>query len=238
MGNRTALITGGSGGIGRACARSLAAEGYDVVLTARGADRLQQVAAELGVEAVAADCADEEGVVPVVEARPQWDLIVHSAGILTGSEVSDQPVETFDELYRSLLRSTYIVVRQALPRMRPGSRVILMSSTAGLRPMKGLSGYSSFKAGMVAFAESLELEVQSRGIAVHVIAPGPVDTPMLRRKWHTLEPDDIAQAVLFLDRLRPGVVLPRFEMRAATEGPFTSDLVGGDRGVGDTGRPD
>ncbi|WP_370326618.1 SDR family oxidoreductase [Euzebya sp.] len=230
---RTALITGGSGGIGRACGRRLAELGYDVVLAARRQDRLAQIAEELNVEGVVADVTDEDDVLRLCGVRPSWSVLVHAAGTLDGSDIAQQPTDVFDDVYRTLLRSTYMLSKHTAARMAPGGRQILMGSTAGLRPMKGLSAYSAFKAGLNAFAAVGEAELEEHGIGVHVIAPGPVDTPMLRHRWHSLVPDDVADAVAFLVGLRPGVAVPLIEMRMAKTGPFAPDLTGGSAGVGE-----
>lgn len=236
---RVALVTGGSGGIGSACAAMLAGRGYDVVLAARDADRLEAAAGRIGARWVAGDCSAEQDVARIVDAcGPEVHLLVHAAGVLQGGAVRDVPVSVVDAHYASHVRSAYLVTRGVLDRMGAGGRIVYLSSTAGLRPMRNVSAYSLAKAGLGALAESLALEVEADGIAVHVVAPGPVDTPMLARAWHCLTPGDVAYAVGFLEGLRPGVVLPIFELRSATEGPFAPELAGGAGGVGDTGRKD
>jgi NAD(P)-dependent dehydrogenase (short-subunit alcohol dehydrogenase family) len=94
--------------------------------------------------------------------------------------------------------------------------------------MKGRASYSASKAGMNAFAQSLAAEVARDGINVHVVAPAPVDTPMLDRvtfPMHVLRSRDVADVIAFLDRLDPSVVLPEIVLRAADEGPLASEPI-------------
>lgn len=230
MSAKVAVVTGGSGGIGRACAAVLIERGYDVVLAARGADRLAETAAALGARFVAADCCRTDDVERLMAEAGEPALVVHSAGILDGTFVSDQPVEVFDRLIEANLRSAYVVTKAALARMTAGSRLIYISSTAGLKGMKGLTGYSASKAGVGALAQSVAAEVERDGIAVHLVTPAPVRTDMIDPEsglemW-LLEPEDVASAVAWLDSLHPRVVVREIVMRSVTKGPFAPEPVG------------
>jgi NAD(P)-dependent dehydrogenase (short-subunit alcohol dehydrogenase family) len=225
---KVAVVTGGSGGIGFACAEVLVAAGYDVVLTARRPGPLQEAAEALGTRWVAADSADEEQFAAVAAAVDHVDFLVHAAGILDGTFVRKEAPETFDRVIRANLRSAFVATWAVLPKMPPGGRIVFVSSTAGFQGMKGRSAYSAAKAGMNAFAQSLADEVARDGINVHVVAPAPVDTPMLDRvtfPMHVLRSRDVADVVAFLDRLDPSVVLPEVVLRAAAEGPLASEPI-------------
>lgn len=220
---RRALITGGSGGIGFACGELLAAEGYDVVLTSRRPEPLEAAAARIGAAWVAADAADEESFGHVVASMDRVDLLVHAAGILDGTFVRKESAETFDRVIRTNLRSTFVTSAAVLPKMAAGGRIVFISSSAATHGMKGRSAYSASKAGMNAFAQALLDEVARDGIHVNVLTPAPVQTEMLQRvtfPMHTLQSSDVARAVLFLDRMDPGVVVPEIQMRAVSEGPL------------------
>jgi NAD(P)-dependent dehydrogenase (short-subunit alcohol dehydrogenase family) len=225
-----AVVTGGSGGIGRACADVLVGRGYDVVLTARGTERLAQAAEELGARYVAADCTRTDDVERVMDEAGQPSVVVHASGILAGTFVSDQSAEEFDEVLEANLRSAYVVTKAALSRMTAGSRLIYISSTAGRKGMKGLTAYSASKAGLGALAQSVAAEVERDGINVHLVTPAPVRTDMIDPEsglemW-LLEPEDVASAVGWLDSLHPRVVVREIILRAATKGPFAPDSVG------------
>jgi NAD(P)-dependent dehydrogenase (short-subunit alcohol dehydrogenase family) len=225
---KVAVITGGSGGIGKACGEVLARRGYDVVLTARRPEPLARAADELGVRWIAADASDEHSFAAVVDGLERVDLLVHSAGILGGTFVRKESVATFDEVIRANLRSTFVTVSAVLPKMGVGGRIILVSSSAGRRGMKGRSAYSASKAGMNAFAEALADEVARDGINVNTLVVAPVDTDMLEKvtfPMHTLSVRDVAAAVEFLDGLDPSVVLPELAIRAQDTGPLAPDPV-------------
>lgn len=227
---KIAVVTGGSGGIGRACAKVLSERGYDVVLTARNADRLAAVARDLGARYVPADSSDPAGIEEVMEAAGNPAIVVHAAGILDGTFVRDQPVEMFDRVLDANLRSAYVVTKAALGRMTAGGRLIYISSTAGLKGMKGLTAYSASKAGMAALAQSVAAEVERDGIAVHLVTPAPVRTDMIDphsglTMW-LLEPDDVASAVGWLDSLHPRVVVREIVLRSVIKGPFAPEPVG------------
>src|SRR5918995_359426 len=224
--SKVALVTGGRGSTGLSLRRALAAGGYDVVLTARRPEPLREAADKLGARWVAADSADEEQFATVVASVDHVDFLVHAAGILDGTFVRKEAPSTFDRVIRANLRSAFVATAAVLPKMPPAGRIVFISSTAGFQGMKGRAAYSASKAGMNAFAQSLAAEVERDGINVHVVAPAPVDAPMLDRvtfPMHVLQSSDVADVVAFLDRLDPSVVLPEIVLRAADEGPLASD---------------
>jgi NAD(P)-dependent dehydrogenase (short-subunit alcohol dehydrogenase family) len=221
--SRTAIVTGGSGGIGSACARSLVERGYDVVLTARSEAPLAEMAEKLGCRFVAADCADPDDFARVVAACEQVHLLVHAAGTLKGTFVRKERIEDFDDVIRANLRSTFVCSNGVLPVMPVGGRIILISSSAGAAGMKGRAAYSASKGGMNAFAEALRDEVFRDGIHVNVVVPAPVETEMLVAvtfEMYVMQATDVADAVAFLDGLDPRVVLPRIDLRAVDSGPL------------------
>ncbi|ADP81345.1 SDR family oxidoreductase [Pseudofrankia inefficax] len=223
MATRTAIVTGGSGGIGRACALVLHERGYDVVLTARRAEPLAEAAREIGCRFVAADCAEPDEFARVVAACGQVDLLVHSAGVLRGTFVRKERIEQFDAVIRANLRSTFVAVQGVLPIMPVRGRIVLISSSAGSQGMKGRSAYSASKGAVNAFADALRGEVVRDGIHVNVIVPAPVETAMLETvtfEMHAIQASDVASAVGYLDGLDPRVVVPRIDLHAVESGPL------------------
>ncbi|MBL7486823.1 SDR family oxidoreductase [Frankia sp. AgB1.9] len=223
MATRTAIVTGGSGGIGRACGLVLQERGYDVVLTARRAEPLAEAAREIGCRFVAADCAEPDEFARVVAACEQVDLLVHSAGVLRGTFVRKERIEQFDAVIRANLRSTFVAVQGVLPIMPVRGRIVLISSSAGDQGMKGRSAYSASKGAVNAFADALRGEVVRDGIHVNVIVPAPVETAMLAGvtfEMHAIQASDVAAAVGYLDGLDPRVVVPRIDLRAVESGPL------------------
>jgi NAD(P)-dependent dehydrogenase (short-subunit alcohol dehydrogenase family) len=220
---RTAIVTGGSGGIGIACAQVLIERGYDVVLTARTEGRLRATAERLGARWVAADAAEPDDLANVLAAVDRVDLLVHSAGILKGTFVRKERLTDFDDVIRANLRSAFVTTHAVLPKMREGSRIVFISSSAGKEPMKARSAYSASKAGLNAFALALAREVARDGIQVTTLIPAPVETDMLEEvtfEMVALQAKDVADALEFLDKLDSRVVVPEISMHAMPEGPL------------------
>jgi NAD(P)-dependent dehydrogenase (short-subunit alcohol dehydrogenase family) len=226
-GRRTAIVTGGSSGIGHAVGRLLAARGYEVVLTARTEDRLRAAAEEAGARWVAADSADPEAFAAVVAALPGGvDLVVHAAGVMAGTFVRKETVEGFAAIVRTNLTSAFVVAHAALPAMGPGGRLVFLSSSSAHAPQPGRSAYSASKAGLNAFAGALGREVERDGIAVHVVTTGPVATPMLddvRFPMRTLGVAEVAETVAWLDTLPPNVALPEVALASVEAGPYAPE---------------
>jgi NAD(P)-dependent dehydrogenase (short-subunit alcohol dehydrogenase family) len=129
MSDRTAVVTGGSGGIGVACAKVLVARGYDVVLTARTEQKLRAAAEQLGARHVAADAGDEAEFTRVADAVERVDMLVHAAGVLKGTYVRKERLEDFDEVMRTNMRSAVVVTQALLPKIPVGGRIIFVSSS-------------------------------------------------------------------------------------------------------------
>jgi len=225
-GPRVAIVTGGSSGIGLAVGRLLVEGGYDVVLTARTADKLHAAADTIGARWAAADSADPEAFAQVVAEAGRVDLLVHSAGVMAGTFVRKESLDTFESVVRTNLTSAFVVANAVLPVMREGGRLVFLSSSSAHAPQPGKSAYSASKAGLNAFAAALGKEVERDGIAVHVVITGPVATPMLDNvhfPMRTLRADDVAQAVVWLDSLPGNVVLPELELSSVDQGPFAPE---------------
>jgi NAD(P)-dependent dehydrogenase (short-subunit alcohol dehydrogenase family) len=219
---RTALITGGSGGIGKACGRRLAEAGYDVILTARREAPLRAAAEEMGARFVVADAADPDSFRSAVEAAGSIHLVVHAAGVLGGTYVRKQTFAQWRETIAANLDSCFVVSSAALPHMEPGSRFVFISSSSAHEPMPARTAYSASKAGMNAFARALALEVDRDGINVHIVTPGPVETDMLQDvpfEMHAIRAADVAEAVAWLDTVDSSVDLPEIRLNAITRGP-------------------
>ncbi|KUH93214.1 SDR family oxidoreductase [Mycobacterium sp. IS-3022] len=219
---RTALITGGSGGIGKACGRVLVERGYDVVLTARREGPLRAAAEEMGARYVVADASRPATFEPAVEAAGDIDLVVHASGILGGTYARKQTFDQWRATISANLDSCFVVSSAALPRMRAGSRFVFVSSSAAHEPMRARTAYSAAKAGMNAFAGALAQEVDRDGINVHIVTPGPVETEMLQDvpfEMYAIRAADVANAVAWLDTLDPSVDVPEIRLNAITRGP-------------------
>lgn len=200
--------------------------GYDVVLTARRADPLKEAADAIGARCVAGDSAEEQSFGNVVAACERVDLLVHAAGVLAGTFVRKETADTFDAVIRTNLRSAFIVSHAVLPVMPEGGRIIFLSSSSAHAPQPGRAAYSASKAGLNAFAGALAQEVDRDGINVHVVTTGPVATPMLddvHFPMMTLNADDVARIVVWLDQQPPNVALLEVAVESVQHGPFAPE---------------
>jgi NAD(P)-dependent dehydrogenase (short-subunit alcohol dehydrogenase family) len=225
-GPRVAIVTGGSSGIGLEVGRRLVASGYDVVLSARTASKLEAAAADVGARWAAADSADPDQFQTVVEAAGTVDLLVHAAGVMDGTFVRKEDLETFERVVRTNLTSAFVVAHACLPAMAPGGRMVFLSSSSAHAPQPGRSAYSASKAGLNAFAAALAGEVERDGVAVHVVTTGPVATPMLddvHFPMRTLATSDVVEVIAWLDTLPANVVLPEVEVASVGSGPFAPE---------------
>lgn len=213
---RSAVVTGGGTGIGRAIAAAFAAAGEDVVITGRRAHVLQQAAESIGARAVVCDATDPEQVGQLAEAVPAVDVLVNCAGGNTDFDRPDpQDLHELAAAWRANLESNLlsaVLVTTALrPRLRPEAALVHIGSIAA---DKGAGAYGAAKAGLASWNVQLAAEVGPQGITSNVLAPGYVaDTEFFRdrlsqqRRSSLLDaaftgrasmPADIAAAALFL----------------------------------------
>jgi NAD(P)-dependent dehydrogenase (short-subunit alcohol dehydrogenase family) len=219
---RNAIVTGGSGGIGKVVGRRLVEGGYDVLLTARRENPLRAAADEIGARWAVADASDPSSFATALSDCERVDLVVHAAGVLGGTYARKQTFEQWRTIMSANLDSCFVVTQAALPLMQPGSRFIFLSSSASYEPMPGRTAYSASKAGMNAFARALALEVDRDGIVVNIVTPGPVETEMLEDvpfEMYAITATDVADAVAWLDTVAPSVDLPEIRLNAITRGP-------------------
>jgi 3-oxoacyl-[acyl-carrier protein] reductase len=187
--NKTALVTGGSRGIGAAIARRLAAEGASVAITyTNGADAAVSVVKEIeraGGEAMAiqADATDAKAVTAAVETTVATygglDVFVNNAGTAIPKPFLETTFEELDRVIDLNFRGALIATQAALRHMLDGGRIIMIGSCVGERMMTpGLVAYAATKGAIKMFTQGLSREVGARGITVNNIQPGPIDTDL------------------------------------------------------------
>ena len=189
---KSALVTGGSSGIGLAIARALREDGYALTLAARRPEPLEAAAAELDALAVPANLGDADECVRVVAAHAErhggMDVLVNSAGIGIGGAFADQETKKVDLQLDVNIGSTFVVTRESLPLLRASrGQIVTLASIAGTIPTPGLAVYGATKAALIAWTNSLNREEAENGVRATAISPGFVATRMT--EWTGL-PDD------------------------------------------------
>jgi len=214
----SALVTGGSSGIGLAIARMLRGEGYELTLAARTVERLEAAAAELDAASVAVDVRDEDACVALVEAHLErhggLDVLVNCAGVGIAGRIGDMATKQFDLQQAVNLRGAFLVTREALPALRESrGYVVNLASIAGTIPTPGLASYGAAKAALIALTRSLDREEAASGVRVTALCPGFVDTPMAEFAGlpadEMIQPEDCAEVVRMCLRLSPRARVPQ-----------------------------
>ncbi|TNJ46825.1 SDR family NAD(P)-dependent oxidoreductase [Phaeobacter sp. B1627] len=215
---KTVIITGAGSGIGLAVATKLAALRYNVVVNDYDAEAADRAAKEIGGVAVQGDVSNEADVARMVERCTEVfgapTHLVNNAGHVHQSRFVDLEPADFDRMIAVHLRGTYLCTRAVLPDMlkRKSGCVVNMASQLGQIGGIELVHYSAAKAGIIAMTKALAREVSTGGVRVNAVAPGPINTPLVRAlsdDWrsakaaelplgHFGEPEDVAETVAFL----------------------------------------
>jgi NAD(P)-dependent dehydrogenase (short-subunit alcohol dehydrogenase family) len=192
----SALVTGGSSGIGQAIARMLRDEGYDLTLASRTREKIEAAAAELGAQPIAADMSKEADCVRAVEEHVArfggLDLLVNSAGIGIAGTVESLQAKHIDLQLGVNLRGLLLVSREAIPHLKKTKGwIVNLASIAGTTPTPGLTVYGATKAAVIALTRSQNAELDADGVRAIAICPGFVATPMA--EWSGLAPEEMIQ---------------------------------------------
>lgn len=226
LAGRNAFVTGGAKGIGAAIARRLAADGAQVTIADLDITAAQALAQEIAARAVQLDVTDLAQVSAVMAEHGPFDILVNNAGVDQHAFFTRTTPDDWRRLIAINLESVFATTHAALPAMQSAGfgRLINIASEAGRLGSRGGAVYAAAKGGVIAFTRSIARENGSKGITANVIAPGPIDTPMLRQALEqggdkllqamtgaTLAgrlgtPEEVAAAVAFLASSEAGFI--------------------------------
>jgi NAD(P)-dependent dehydrogenase (short-subunit alcohol dehydrogenase family) len=177
----SALVTGGTGGLGAAVTRAFLDDGWNVVVPWVAEPELERAPEHDRLELVRADLTDAEAVAGAVAAAgPGLRAVVNLVGGFDApGRVHETPVEAFEAQLRLNLRPTYLVCAAALPVLLAAGEgaIVCVSSRAALRPFPGAAGYVTAKAAVLAFVDALDVEYRDDGIRANAVLPSTIDTP-------------------------------------------------------------
>jgi NAD(P)-dependent dehydrogenase (short-subunit alcohol dehydrogenase family) len=214
----SALVTGGSSGIGLAIGRMLREEGFALTLASRTPEKVEAAAAELGAVAIATDVSKAEDCARVVEEHVAreggLDVLVNSAGVGIAARVEEAQLKHIDRQLAINLRGLLLVTQAAIPHLRATKGwIVNLASIAGTQPVPILPIYAASKAAVISLTHSLNADLDDDGVRAIAICPGFVDTPMATFTGmagdEMIQPQDCAEVVRMCLRLSPRARVPQ-----------------------------
>jgi short-subunit dehydrogenase len=170
---KTILLTGATGGIGRALASGLRAQGAELILTGRRVDQLQSMASQLGATFAAADLSRPDDVLRLTEIAP-IDILIANAGVHGSGDVTDLALTDIDEAIAVNLRAPIVLARQLAPLMqqRGAGHIVFIGSIGAMVSAAGVALYNATKFGLRGFAFGLRQDLHGSGVGVSIVEPG------------------------------------------------------------------
>ena len=229
---KTAVVTGASRGIGKAIAIALGREKMRLALLARSTNQLQEVVDEIhaaGGEALAVPCdlmnsdAVATALKSVFQQFDSLDVMISNAGIFIEKPITEIKIEEWDRVLRTNLTATFLICQGAFLKMKEqkGGRIIAIASSASTQGFIHQAAYCASKHGLLGFTRCLSIEAKPHNVHVHTICPGGVRTDLLKDTYMgervsqsaIIEPDNIADLVLFLIRQPGNIDIPEINLK-------------------------
>ena len=232
LGGKTALVTGGGGGIGREIAAQLKAAGANVAICGRNVEKLEAAAHAIGgALTLPGDLLDDTYVQSCVDRTVETfgglDILINNAGVALSKPFGETTIEDFDRVMATNVRAPFILIRSALPHLRKArGRVINIASVVAHKGYPLQSAYAASKHALLGLSKSLANELYEDGVRVHVISPGGVYTDMAKVARPDLSPDglisaaEVADAVMFLLSLDKNAVIDEICLHRQGKAPF------------------
>ena len=229
---KTALVTGGGGGIGREIAARLKAAGANVAICGRNVEKLEAAAHAIGgALTLPGDLLDDTYVQSCVDRTVETfgglDILINNAGVALSKPFAETAIEDFDRVMATNVRAPFILIRSALPQLRKArGRVINIASVVAHKGYPLQSAYAASKHALLGLSKSLANELYEDGVRVHVISPGGVYTDMAKVARPDLSPDglisaaEVADAVMFLLSLDKNAVIDEICLHRQGKAPF------------------
>jgi NAD(P)-dependent dehydrogenase (short-subunit alcohol dehydrogenase family) len=235
---KTALITGGDSGIGRAVALAFAREGADVLISyldeepdAQETARVVEAAGRRCI-AVGGDISDEAHCRQLVQRAVQefgrLDILVNNAAFQrTHQSIQEVPSDEFEYTFRTNIFAMFYLCKAALPHMPAGGSIINVASIQAYQPSQSLLAYASTKGAIVTFTKALAQDAIQQGVRVNVVAPGPVWTPLIPSTMPQEQVKQFGQDTLLERPAQPAELAPAFVFLASQESSYvTGERIG------------
>ena len=232
LGGKTALVTGGGGGIGREIAARLKAAGANVAICGRNVEKLEAATRSIGgALTLPGDLLDDTYVQSCVDRTVETfgglDILINNAGVALSKPFAETAIEDFDRVMATNVCAPFILIRSALPHLRKArGRVINIASVVAHKGYPLQSAYAASKHALLGLSKSLANELYEDGVRVHVISPGGVYTDMAKVARPDLSPDglisaaEVADAVMFLLSLDKNAVIDEICLHRQGKAPF------------------
>jgi len=237
LASKVAIVTGASRGIGRAISVALAQDAATVVLAARSIQKLQETAdkvTEAGgkAEIVVTELTEEESIKNLVKVTSEkfsrLDILVNNAGVTHSAKLEETATEDWERCMQINARAPFILCREALPLLKKSQAgyIINIASVVGVKGYPLQSAYTSSKHALRGMTISLAEELKGSNIRVHLLCPGGVDTELVQKvrpdikKDELMQPEEIAELVLYLVTHKGNAVIDELHIRRATSTPW------------------